>query len=150
MTRLRRALSRSALLVLAVGILSLGGAAASAIAPASRSATAAPRPGIVWDPIPFGARRRTEMTAYVRRHYGSFMRPTWRLIHPRVIVIHYTETPDFSSTYNTFAADHGQHPPGPLASMPVSYRREERDRPQREPVEPFPPRGRAGAAPADT
>jgi hypothetical protein len=45
------------------------------------------------------------MAAYVRRHYGSFMRPTWRLIHPHVIVIHYTESADFQSVYNTFAAD---------------------------------------------
>ena len=42
--------------------------------------------------------------AYVRRHYGSFMRPTWRLVDPHVIVIHYTES-SYSSTYNTFATD---------------------------------------------
>jgi beta-N-acetylhexosaminidase len=71
----------------------------------SASSTAALRPRIVWDPIPFGARRKAEMTAYVRRHYGSFKKPTWRLTDPRVIVIHYTETPDFRSTYNTFAPD---------------------------------------------
>lgn len=63
-----------------------------------------PRPRIVWDPIPFGPRRKAETTAYVRRHYGSFMRPTWRLIHPHVIVIHYTEA-SYSSTFNTFASD---------------------------------------------
>jgi N-acetylmuramoyl-L-alanine amidase len=63
-------------------------------------------PAIVADSIPFGAKRKAEMVAYAARHYGSFMRPTYRLIDPRVIVIHYTETPDFSSTYNTFAPDH--------------------------------------------
>lgn len=45
------------------------------------------------------------MTAYVRRHYGSFMKPTYKLVDPHVIVIHYTETPDFQSTYNIFAPD---------------------------------------------
>jgi len=45
------------------------------------------------------------MVAYVRRHYGSFMKPTWRLIDPHVIVIHYTDSPSFSSTFRTFAAD---------------------------------------------
>lgn len=45
------------------------------------------------------------MVAYVRRHYGSFMKPTWRLIHPHVIVIHYTESSTFQSVWNTFAAD---------------------------------------------
>jgi beta-N-acetylhexosaminidase len=63
------------------------------------------KPRIVWDPIPFGARRKREMAAYVRRHYGRFMKPTWRLIDPHVIVIHYTESPTFQSTYNTFAPD---------------------------------------------
>jgi N-acetylmuramoyl-L-alanine amidase len=56
-------------------------------------------------PIPFGAQRKAQMVAYVRRHYGSFMRPTWRLIDPHVIVIHHTESPTFQSTWNTFAAD---------------------------------------------
>jgi N-acetyl-anhydromuramyl-L-alanine amidase AmpD len=63
------------------------------------------KPRIAWDPIPFGSKRKREMTAYVRRHYGSFMRPTWRLRNPHVIVIHYTESPSFQSTYNTFASD---------------------------------------------
>jgi beta-N-acetylhexosaminidase len=42
------------------------------------------------------------MVAYARRHYGL---DTYRLIDPHVIVIHYTETPDLQSTYNTFAPD---------------------------------------------
>lgn len=61
-----------------------------------------PRPPIVRKPIPFGAKRRAETTAYVRRHYG---RGTWRLVHPHVIVEHYTGTDSFSSAYDTFAAD---------------------------------------------
>jgi N-acetylmuramoyl-L-alanine amidase len=64
-----------------------------------------PKPRIVWDPIPFGAKRKAETVAYVRRHYGSFMKPTWRLVHPHVIVIHYTDGPSFSSAWNTFADD---------------------------------------------
>jgi beta-N-acetylhexosaminidase len=69
------------------------------------AAPAAAKPRIVWDPIPFGAARKAQMAAYVRRHYGSFMKPTWRLNDPHVIVIHYTDGPDFQSTYNTFASD---------------------------------------------
>jgi N-acetylmuramoyl-L-alanine amidase len=64
-----------------------------------------PRPRIVWDPIPFGPTRKAQMVAYARRHYGSFMHPTYKLIDPHVIVIHFTETPDVRSTYNTFAPD---------------------------------------------
>jgi beta-N-acetylhexosaminidase len=59
-------------------------------------------PPIVWDPIPFGAERKAQMAAYAERHYGI---DSYRLIDPHVIVIHYTETPDFQSTYNTFAPD---------------------------------------------
>jgi N-acetylmuramoyl-L-alanine amidase len=60
------------------------------------------RPPIVKDFIPFGAQRKQEMAAYAERHYGI---DSYRLVHPRVIVEHYTETPDFQSTYNTFAPD---------------------------------------------
>jgi N-acetylmuramoyl-L-alanine amidase len=70
---------------------------------ASGPAARAPvKPLIVSDPIPFGARRKAEMVAYAERHYHL---RTYRLIHPQVIVEHYTETPDFSSTFNTFAPD---------------------------------------------
>ena len=64
-----------------------------------------PKPHIIWDPIPFGPEREAQMVAYVRRHYGSFMAPTYKLEHPHVIVIHFTESPTFQSTYNTFAPD---------------------------------------------
>jgi len=60
------------------------------------------RPPIVQSPIPFAAKRKAEMAEYARRHYGL---DTYRLSDPRVIVIHYTETPDFRSTFNTFAPD---------------------------------------------
>ena len=88
--------------LLAVAVVS---GVARAGQPARGSSAVVPRPRIVWDPIPFGPKRKAEMTAYARRHYGSFLRPTWRLNDPHVIVIHYTETPNFSSTFNTFAAD---------------------------------------------
>jgi N-acetylmuramoyl-L-alanine amidase len=60
------------------------------------------RPPIVQSPIPLGPRRKAEMVNYALRHYGL---DTYRLIEPHVIVIHYTETPDFQSTFNTFAPD---------------------------------------------
>jgi N-acetylmuramoyl-L-alanine amidase len=69
----------------------------------ARSA-AVPQPKIVWDPVPFGAKRKVETAAYVHRHYSSFMKPTWRLVNPHVIVIHYTDA-SYSSTYSTFATD---------------------------------------------
>jgi len=69
------------------------------------SPTPVPKPRILYDPIPFGPERKAQMVAYVARHYGSFMRPTYRLLDPHVIVIHYTETPSFQATFNTFAPD---------------------------------------------
>ena len=65
-------------------------------------AAALVRPHIVWKPIPFGAHRRAETAAYAERHYGLH---TWRLVHPHVIVEHYTAGDSFSSAWNTFAAD---------------------------------------------
>jgi beta-N-acetylhexosaminidase len=63
---------------------------------------AAPRPHIVWKPIPFGPLRRAETAQYAERHYGI---ATWRLVHPRVIVEHYTASESFSSTWNAFASN---------------------------------------------
>ena len=63
-----------------------------------------PAPPIQLDFVPFGVTRRAETAAYVGRHYGSFMAPTWRLRDPQVIVIHYTDA-SLSSTLATFATD---------------------------------------------
>ena len=53
-------------------------------------------------PIPYGPRRREEMRAYARRHYGI---DDFRLVRPRVIVQHYTASNSFRSAYETFARD---------------------------------------------
>jgi beta-N-acetylhexosaminidase len=60
------------------------------------------KPPIVSKPIPFGAARRAEMQQYAVRHYGLH---TWRLVHPHVIVEHYTANDSLSATWNTFASD---------------------------------------------
>lgn len=60
------------------------------------------KPRIVPRPIPFGVQRRKEMAAYARRHYGM---DTYRLVDPRVIVEHYTETPTAQVAYDIFAVD---------------------------------------------
>jgi N-acetylmuramoyl-L-alanine amidase len=69
--------------------------------PGDSSPTAA-RPSIVQRPIPFGAKRRDEMRAYARRHYGL---DSFRLQGPKVIVEHYTAGDTFRSAYDTFARD---------------------------------------------
>jgi N-acetylmuramoyl-L-alanine amidase len=77
-------------------------AACSAGAVGSRTTSSVPRPHIVSKLIPFGAKRRAEMAAYAKRHYGI---DSWRLEHPHVIVEHYTASDSFASTYSAFARD---------------------------------------------
>jgi N-acetylmuramoyl-L-alanine amidase len=72
------------------------------LAAAPAAAAAVPKPTIVQRPIPFGAKRKHEMAAYARRHYGI---DSYRLVHPHVIVEHYTVTSTFQATWNTFAPD---------------------------------------------
>jgi N-acetylmuramoyl-L-alanine amidase len=67
-----------------------------------QSAGSAPEPKIVRRFIPFGAKRRAEMRAYAERHYGI---STDKLVDPKVIVEHYTDSADAQSAINTFAPD---------------------------------------------
>jgi N-acetylmuramoyl-L-alanine amidase len=91
---------RSALV--AVGLACLTVAACGAGAANERTAATVPRPQIVLKQIPFGAKRRAEMAAYAKRHYGI---DTWRLEHPHVIVEHYTASNSLGSTYSYFASN---------------------------------------------
>jgi N-acetylmuramoyl-L-alanine amidase len=122
----RSALASGALATFVAALLGCGGAghpaavaspiAAQALAPAPGTSAPAPakppatppagssplRPPIHQWPIPYGARRRSEMAAYSLRHYGE---RTAALSHPKVIVEHYTETATASEAFNTFAPD---------------------------------------------
>jgi len=62
----------------------------------------APKPKIVSWPIPFPAKRRREMAAYSRRHYGV---REHRLRDPKVIVEHVAEAASAEAVKNTFAPD---------------------------------------------
>ena len=59
-------------------------------------------PSVRRTPIPYGERRRQEMRAYARRHYGI---DSFWLRRPRVIVQHFTASNSFRSAYDTFAHD---------------------------------------------
>lgn len=59
-------------------------------------------PRIIQMRIPFPARRKREMAAYSRRHYGT---ASYALKKPRVIVEHYSVSSSARSVYNTFASD---------------------------------------------
>ena len=62
----------------------------------------APKPHVVWKPIPFGTRRRNQMAAYSKRHYGT---AAWKLTDPKVIVEHFTGGSSLASAWYTFASD---------------------------------------------
>jgi N-acetylmuramoyl-L-alanine amidase len=101
--------ARTLLAVILAALLGCGGAVALARTDGQGGGHAArglpSQPVTTWDPIPFGPVRKAQTTAYVRRHYGSFIsHPSWRLRHPHVIVIHYTDA-SYRSTFNTFADD---------------------------------------------
>ena len=61
-----------------------------------------PPPPIVRHYIPYPARRKREMQAYARRHYGI---STWRLRNPKVIVEHIAVAGSTNSVFATFAPD---------------------------------------------
>jgi N-acetylmuramoyl-L-alanine amidase len=86
---------------LPAGSLSAGGIRRHAGAVLAVARAVAP-PRIVSRPIRFGSKRKSEMRAYARRHYGI---NDFHLRHPHVIVEHYTATNSFAATYNTFARD---------------------------------------------
>ena len=80
---------RIRLLVAAVLAVSLVGTSLAA------GGATVPKPRIVWKPIVFGAKRKAETAVYAKRHYGTAQ---WRLVHPHVIVEHYTAS-SFGSAY---------------------------------------------------
>ena len=63
------------------------------------------QPEIEWKKIPFGAKRKRQMAAYSKRHYGE---RTYELTRPKVVVEHYTAGTSFDSAWNHFAAN-GTH-----------------------------------------
>jgi N-acetylmuramoyl-L-alanine amidase len=80
---------------------------------ASRAEVASvPRPPIHRRLIPFPPRRKHEMSAYSKRHYGK---RGWKLTNPKVIVEHISVTSSIDSVYNTFAPD---HPDPELGELP--------------------------------
>ncbi|MFL5907365.1 MAG: N-acetylmuramoyl-L-alanine amidase [Solirubrobacterales bacterium] len=76
---------------------SAGAASAPTAAP-----SAASKPPIHKKLIPFPKKRKREMAAYSKDHYGQYK---WGLVDPKVIVIHYAVAGSIGSIFNTFAPD---------------------------------------------
>jgi N-acetylmuramoyl-L-alanine amidase len=88
-------------LIAAAAVLAAGAGSSSGSGP-SASASAVPKPPIHKRLIPFPKKRKHEMADYSKDHYGDHQ---WRLIDPKVIVIHYAEAGSISAIFNTFAPD---------------------------------------------
>jgi len=89
------------LTVLIVLALVVGTGAVASGEPQAGSAVAA-KPTIKKRLIPYPKKRKREMAAYSKRHYGQYK---WQLVDPKLIVIHYAEAGSVGSIYNTFAPD---------------------------------------------
>src|SRR5215218_9616529 len=89
-------LAAGALIAAAVG--ASGGASAES---AARSAVVA-KPTIHKMLIPYPKKRKREMAAYSKHHYGRYK---CRLNNPKLIVEHYAVASNVSTIYNTFAPD---------------------------------------------
>ena len=95
--------------VLLAGLL--GGPAAAVSPPRSPGSSIAAtgtvdpaslKPDIVRKPIPYGARRRSQMAAYSQRHYGV---RRWKLARTLAIVEHYTTGTTWQGAWDTFASN---------------------------------------------
>ena len=113
MTRssIRPTAAASIFVLIALGLLAVRVASADGPAPATDAVASSAavelkrgvrKPRIVTKRIPFGAERKRQMANYSKRHYGK---REWRLKKPRVIVQHYSVTPDIPSLYNVFASN---------------------------------------------
>ncbi|MGV1035792.1 MAG: N-acetylmuramoyl-L-alanine amidase [Candidatus Nanopelagicales bacterium] len=75
-----------------------------------------PRPAIVADPIPYGAKRKRQMFGYAWRHYRT---KTWRLTAVRQIVLHYTVSNGYTSVHKFFSNNsRGLDPAGSKPESP--------------------------------
>ena len=92
--------------------------------------------------IPYPQKRKREMAAYSKRHYGQYK---WRLNNPKVIVIHFAEAGSISAIFNTFRTDQPdvEFHELPERLLALRGRRLGRGLQVRAADDPLPPHGRA-------
>ena len=95
-------MSRLVIAILAIAAVVGAGAGTGAGAQPTATTSAAPKPPIHKMLIPYPKKRKREMAAYSKHHYGQ---NKWRLNNPQLIVIHYAVAGSISSIFNTFRTD---------------------------------------------
>jgi hypothetical protein len=98
---MRRTIAATAALSLAISIGATSGAGAISAPVAGESAAA--KPEIRKMLIPYPKKRKREMAGYSKRHYGQYK---WRLVEPKLIVLHYAVAGSIGAIFNTFRPDH--------------------------------------------
>lgn len=91
-------------------------ASAAAQPPAAQTSVA--RPPISKRLIPYGGKRKRDMAAYSRRHYGT---AAWALTDPKQIVIHFAVAGSVDAIYNTFAPNRPDVEYGELPGVCSQY-----------------------------
>jgi beta-N-acetylhexosaminidase len=94
--------SRILIATVAVAAAIGAGAASGAGAEPAATTSAATRPPIHKMLIPYPQKRKREMAAYSKHHYGQYK---WRLNNPQLIVEHYAAAGSISAIFNTFRTD---------------------------------------------
>ncbi len=96
-------MSRVVIAVLAiVATIAVGAGSGAGAQPPAANTSAASKPPIHKKLIPYPKKRKREMAGYSKRHYGQHK---WRLVNPKVIVIHYAVAGSIGSIFNTFKTD---------------------------------------------
>jgi N-acetylmuramoyl-L-alanine amidase len=99
------------------GIASSGSSSATS-ATDSAAASAAPKPTIRKRLIPYSKKRKRQMAAYSKRHYGRYK---WRLRNPKLVVIHYAVAGSIGAIFNTFAPNNRDPEFGELPGVCSHY-----------------------------
>src|SRR3954452_17676500 len=94
-------MSRMIIAMVVIAAVVGAGAGSGAVAEPTHS-SAVEKPAIHKRLIPYPKKRKREMAAYSKRHYGQYK---WRLNNPQVIVIHYAVAGSISAIFNTFRTD---------------------------------------------
>src|SRR5262245_29825326 len=92
----------SRLVIALLALTAVVGAGSSAAAGPRAVSSAVAKPPIHQMLIPYPKKRKREMAAYSKHHYGQYK---WRLNNPHLIVIHYAEAGSIAAIFNTFKPD---------------------------------------------
>ena len=90
-----------AAVVAVAAAIGAGASSGAGAQPAATTSTVA-KPPIHKMLIPYPKKRKQEMAAYSKHHYGQYK---WRLNNPQLIVEHYAAAGSISAIFNTFRTD---------------------------------------------